>query len=67
MFYLIVFLLLGLSVYIRQQSFPVKSAVIVDQLFGENPDFGFVETASGLLSENGFDVAVISGEEVTLD
>jgi len=67
MVYLIVFLLLGLSVYIRQQSFPVKSAVIVDQLFGENPDFGFVETASGLLSENGFDVVVISGENVTID
>ena len=67
MFYLIVILLLDLSVYIRQQSFPVKSAVIVDQLFGENPDFGFVETASGLLSENGFDVVVISGENVTID
>ena len=65
--FFIVILLLGLSVYIRQQSLPVKSAVIVDQLYGENPDFGFVETADGLLSENGYEVTVFSGENVTLD
>ena len=67
MAYLIVILLLGLSVYIRQQSISAKSAVIIDQLCGENPDFGFVETASELLCENGYDVSVIRGEEVTID
>lgn len=59
-------LLLGLSVYFKQHSLPGKSAVIVDQLFEENTDFGFVERACGLLNENGYDVVVFRGEEVTL-
>ena len=60
-------LLLGLSVYIKQESLPGKSAVIVDQLYGENTGFGFVEHTQGLLNEKGYEVRVFQGEEVTLD
>ena len=62
-----VIFLLGLSVYIRQQSLPGKSAVIVDQLYGENLNYGFVEQAQNLFHEEGYDVRVFRGEEVTLN
>jgi len=60
-------LLLGLSVYIKQRSLPGKSAVIVDQLYGENPSFGFVERAHSILNEKGYNVRIFQGEDVTLD
>lgn len=60
-------LLLGISVIIKQRSLPGKSAVIVDQLFGENTGFGFVERTQSLFYDKGYEVKVFQGEEVTLD
>ena len=64
---LLAVLLLALSVYRTQNSLGGKSAVIIDQLYGDNLDFGFSEKAIGLLRSNGYDVGLYQGEDVTID
>ncbi len=58
--------LLALSVYFKHRDLPSRNAVIVDQLYGENPSFGFTERCRDLLEENGYSVRVFKGERVTL-
>ncbi len=58
--------LLAYSVYYKQQSIQGKKAVILDQLYGENTEYGFTECCQRLLESKGFKVKVISGENVTV-
>ena len=64
---LLLILLLALSVYRTQQSLGGRSAVIIDQLYGDNLEYGFSEKAGALLRNNGYDVRLYQGEEVTLN
>ncbi len=60
-------LLLALSVYRTQQGLGGRSAVIIDQLYGDNLDYGFSMKTRALLMSNGYDVRLYQGEDVTLD
>jgi hypothetical protein len=64
---LVLVTLLAYSVYTKQQSLQGKKAVILDQLYGENLEFGFTERCILMLESEGYRVSVYRGENVTAE